>query len=86
MSNCSNCGATVPAGVVNCSNCGAALNSSATPVSAFQSQVTLQANMSSSSDMSLRLEKAMRRNELLSYAAAGLGVAILVVLVVISFL
>jgi uncharacterized membrane protein YvbJ len=86
MSNCSNCGSTVPAGVVNCSNCGAALSSSATTVSSSLHQVSLQTNISSSGDMSLRLEKAMRRNELLSYAAAGLGVAILVVLIVISFL
>lgn len=86
MSTCSNCGATVSAGLFNCGNCGAVLNSSSTPVSAFQPQVTLQTNNYSSGDMSLRLEKAMRRNELLSYAAAGLGVSILVVLVVISFL
>jgi hypothetical protein len=43
-------------------------------------------NTSNSGDMSLRLEKAMRRTELLSYAAAGLGVAILIVLIVISLL
>lgn len=41
---------------------------------------------SSSGDMSARLEKAMRRTELLGYAAAGLAVAILVAIIGIAFL
>jgi hypothetical protein len=36
--------------------------------------------------MQKRYEKAMRRAELLGYAAAGLGVIILVVLVVLSII
>jgi hypothetical protein len=36
--------------------------------------------------MQARYEKAMRRAELLGYAAAGLGVVILVVIVVLSLL
>ena len=36
-------------------------------------------------DMHVRLEKAMRRTELLSYAAAGLGLAILFAIIGIAF-
>jgi predicted amidophosphoribosyltransferase len=91
MPACPLCGATVPEGAVYCSNCGAAINSPATSISTAQPQVTSQGsptwpNASSSGDMSARLEKAMRRAELLGYAAAGLGVAILFVLIVISLL
>lgn len=80
MPTCLHCDATVSDGAVYCSNCGAA-----------QPQVTSQGsptspNESSSGDMSARLEKAMRRAELLGYAAAGLGVAILVVIIGIAFL
>jgi hypothetical protein len=39
-----------------------------------------------SEDQSARLERAMRRAELLSYAAAGLGIALLAVIVGISLL
>lgn len=63
-----------------CSNYGVAnlqVTSEAAPTSP---------NESSSSVMSARLEKAMKRAELLSYAAAGLAVAILVVIIGIAFL
>ena len=91
MLTCPNCGAKVSEGVVTCDNCETAINSSATSKSAAEPQVTSQGsssspNASNGGDMSLRLEKAMRRTELLSYAAAGLGVAILFVLIVISLL
>jgi hypothetical protein len=65
---------------VCCSNYGVAhlkVTSEAAPTSP---------NESSSNDMSARLEKAMKRAELLSYAAAGLAVAILVVIIGIAFL
>jgi hypothetical protein len=80
MPTCLSCDATVSDGAAYCSNCGAA-----------QSQVTSQGSLTSpnesgSGDMSARLEKAMRRAELLSYAAAGLGVAILAVIIGIAFL
>ncbi|MGA2683005.1 MAG: hypothetical protein ABSF44_14540 [Candidatus Bathyarchaeia archaeon] len=39
-----------------------------------------------SEDQSARLERAMRRAELLSYAAAGLGIALLAVIIGISLL
>jgi uncharacterized membrane protein YvbJ len=91
MLTCPNCGAKVPEGAVYCGNCEAAINSPATSISNSEPQLTSQGsptspNTSNSGDMSLRLEKAMRRTELLSYAAAGLGVAILIVLIVISLL
>jgi hypothetical protein len=40
----------------------------------------------SSGDMQARFEKAMRRAEQLGYAAAGLGIVIIVVAVVLSLL
>lgn len=91
MSTCLHCDATVPYGAVYCGNCGAAINSPATSLSTSQPQVVSQGsptlpNASSSGDMSVRLEKAMRRAELLGYAAAGLAVAILVAIIGIAFL
>ncbi|MCJ7762520.1 zinc-ribbon domain-containing protein [Candidatus Bathyarchaeota archaeon] len=83
MPACPHCGATVPEGAVYCVNCGAAINSPAASLSTSQPQV---ASQGSSGDMSARLEKAMRRAELLSYAVAGLGVAILFVIILIAFL
>jgi len=83
MPACPNCGATVPEGAFYCGNCGAAINSPATSPSASQPQLTPQG---SSSEMAARLEKAMRRTELLTYAAAGLGAAILFVIILIAFL
>jgi hypothetical protein len=83
--------ATVPYEAVYCGNCGTAINSPSTSLSTSKPQVASQGsptspNKSSSGDMSARLEKAMRRAELLGYAAAGLGVAILVVIIGIAFL
>jgi len=91
MLTCPNCGAKVSEGAVTCDNCETATNFSATSKSAAEPQVTSlgspsSPNASNGGDMSLRLEKAMRRTELLSYAVAGLGVAILFVLILISLL
>jgi hypothetical protein len=91
MAICLDCRATVPDDAVYCGNCRAAMNSPATPTSTSQPQVTSKVssalpNASSSGDMSARLEKAMKRAELLSYAAAGLGLAILAVIILIAFL
>lgn len=83
MPTCPNCGATVSEGAVYCLHCGTAINSPATSSSTSQPQATSQG---SSSEMAARLEKAMRRTELLSYAAAGLGAAILFVIILIAFL
>jgi predicted amidophosphoribosyltransferase len=89
MATCPDCGATVPEGTVYCGNCKAAISSAATSSSALQPQAASKIaspNAPSSGDMSARLEKAMRRTELLSYAAAGLGLAILAVIILIAFL
>ena len=91
MPICPHCGATVPEGATYCGNCGAPINSQTTSVSTSQPQVTSQASSwptssSSGGNMQARLEKATRRTEQLSYAVAGLGVAILVALIVLSFL
>ena len=42
--------------------------------------------MNAVTQLNLRLEKALRRTELLSYAVAGLGLAIFAVIIIISFL
>ena len=92
MPTCPHCGATVPEGAVYCGNCGATLNSPmASTSTTAQSQTSQTSGWSNnpnmaSGDMQTRYEKAIKRTEQLSYAAAGLGVVILVVLLVVSFL
>ena len=91
MPTCPHCGATVPEGAVYCGNCGATLTAPTTSASTTTQPQTSQtptawSQEASSGNMQARFEKAMRRAELLGYAAAGLGVAILVALVVISLL
>jgi uncharacterized membrane protein YvbJ len=80
MSLCPHCGATNPEGAIDCLNCRVALNSAA--------ELTTNSQMTSSKndEMSLRLEKAIRRTEQLTYAAAGLAIAILGVLIVLSIM
>jgi uncharacterized membrane protein YvbJ len=92
MPTCPHCGATVPEGAVYCGNCGATLNSPTSSTSTtVQSQTSQPSDWSTNpsiigGDMQARYEKAIKRTEWLSYAAAGLGVAILVVLIAFSFL
>jgi predicted ATP-dependent serine protease len=78
MFTCPNCNATLPENAGQCSNCGTAINAQAAP----QPQAAPQG---SPDNLSARLEKALRRTELLSYAAAGLGIAILAILIGIAF-
>jgi predicted amidophosphoribosyltransferase len=90
MPTCLHCNAQVSDAAVYCGNCGAAINSPATSVSTSQNQVTLQGSHASSNtpadgDLYMRLEKAMRRTELLSYAAAGLGLAMLFAIIGVAF-
>lgn len=80
MSTCLRCNSTVSEGANYCDNCGAT-----------QPQTTSQwsptsPNESNNDEMVARLEKAMRRAELLGYAATGLAVAILCVIIGIAFL
>ena len=88
MTTCPHCGAMV-SDEGSCGNCQATTASVAKLISASQPQSTAHASQpdaSISDDVSLRLEKAMKRTELLGYAAAGLAVAILAVLIGIAFL
>jgi hypothetical protein len=92
MPTCPRCDAVVPEGAVYCGNCGATLNSPTVSTSLIaQSQTSQPSDWSNnpnmaSGDMQARYEKAIKRTEQLSYAAAGLGVVILVVLLALSFL
>ena len=78
----------MPEGTINCGNCGAPL-SAQLRISDSLHQVTIQDTSDSVADsreLSLRLQRAMRRTELLSYAAAGLAVTILAVILLLSLL
>ena len=95
MPICPYCGATVPDGAIACGKCGASLVSSQPQTSTpFQSQPNSSGQSSGSSstswsggnsELSTRLEKALRRNELLSYAAVGLSVVLVVVIILFVF-
>jgi Predicted membrane protein len=74
MSICPLCGATVEENASVCSSCN-------TPINASQVQTSGR-----TAELNARLEKTLRRTELLSYAAAGLGLAIFAVIIIISFL
>jgi hypothetical protein len=91
LSNCTSCGREMPEGTITCGNCGALLRSQP-KISASLPQVTIQGvsafpdSAADSVQLPLRLQKAMRRTELLSYATAGLAVAILAVILLLSLL
>jgi hypothetical protein len=66
------------------------MSTTQTPLKAGQAGETPQSSLPlpdspNNRDLNARLEKAMHRAELLSYAAAGLAVAILGFIVVIAF-
>ena len=86
MPTCIECGATVEKETATCGNCDAKMEIQATLESASkQDAPSTSPKILDSWDMSKRLEKALKRAELLSFAAAGLGIAILVVILVIEF-
>jgi predicted amidophosphoribosyltransferase len=88
MPICVHCHATLPRGAGYCGNCGATVNQPTTlSLNQGDSQkVSPLSNSPSIDKMSMRLEKAMRRQELLSYAVAGIGATILFVMILIAFL
>lgn len=76
MAVCPQCGENIDEDRVVCETCNAVITT--TPNKAVDTdEKTKQLNA--------RLEKALRRTELLSYAAAGLGLAIFAVLIIIAF-
>ena len=97
MPTCPYCGATVPDGAIACGNCGASLVSTQPQASTpFQSQPNSSGQSSGSSpttwsggnydpQMSTRLEKAMKRNELLGYTVLGLSVVLAIVIILLVF-
>ena len=88
MPVCPKCGATVSEDATACSNCGSPLNSAQTSPAPFQSTSTNSMTLptrTDNSDLSTRLEKALRRSELLSYAAIGLAVVIVIIVIGLSF-
>ena len=88
MPICPYCGATVPDGAIACGKCGASLVSTQPQTSTpFQSQPASSDPSSTSwsggsynSELETRLQKALRRNELLSYAVAGLSIFLIILL------
>jgi len=92
MATCPNCGASVPESAIACGRCGTALDAQRSTASSFQSQPSSSPQRTQDSvpldtgpgksDLSMRLEKALRRSELLSYAAIGIGLAILIIIVI----
>jgi hypothetical protein len=72
MSICPQCGATVDKDATVCSSCNALIDA--------------VEGSARNAELNARLEKALRRTQLLSYAAAGLGLAIFAVIIIISFL
>ena len=85
MPYCPHCGALVADNTTVCKNCGASLQLQ--QVGASQSSQSPQPAVSKpfqSGELSQRLENALKRTELLSYAAIGLAVVILIV-IIISF-
>ncbi|HXX87952.1 MAG TPA: zinc-ribbon domain-containing protein [Candidatus Acidoferrum sp.] len=87
MPICPKCGATVPEGAIACGNCGTELNLAQTSPASFQSISTNSTTWRAreTSLLSARLDKALRRTELLSYAVIGLAAAILVIIIILSF-
>ena len=89
MPTCLNCNTKVSHRADYCCNCGAPLSSPAIPASSQPKLVSYglpgSPKASESVALSARLERAMRRAELLGYAAAGLGIAILFAIIGIAF-
>jgi uncharacterized membrane protein YvbJ len=87
MPYCPHCGALVAEDATICRNCGASLQPQqlGAPQSSQSPQPTVSKIPSnvSAGELPQRLEKALKRTELLSYAAIGLAVVILIVAVVI---
>ena len=94
MPICPYCGATVPEGAIACGKCGASLVSTQPQTSTpFQSQPDPSSQSSSSSstswsggnynsELETRLQKALRRNELLSYAVLGLSIFLIILILI----
>jgi uncharacterized membrane protein YvbJ len=76
MAVCPQCGAAVAKDAVICDTCNALIASTSNQVESSDERRP---------QLNLRLEKALRRTELLSYAVAGLGLAIFAVIIIISF-
>ena len=86
MTHCSNCGESIPDVGNYSNNFGNATASVATQPrqpSQISNSLTTDSNRA---DLTVRLNRAMRRAELLGYAAAGLALAILALIIAISFL
>lgn len=89
MPTCLKCDVKFSDGAVCCDKCGAAPNSSTlstfSPPQVASSGSPASPKTPDDVDLSARLEKAMRRAELLGYAVASLGIAILFAIIGIAF-
>lgn len=77
MTICPQCGDNVKENMVVCGTCNALITETPNNASAMDEQTKL---------LNARLKKALRRAEMLSYAAAGLGLAIFAVIIIIAFI
>lgn len=76
MAICPQCGGNVEENCVVCESCNALITPAPNSAVDADEQTKL---------LNARLEKALRRAEMLSYAAAGLGLAIFAVIIIIAF-
>jgi uncharacterized membrane protein YvbJ len=76
MAVCPQCGATVAEDAVVCDACNALVAHNSANKTVIPDERR---------ELNTRLQKALRRTELLSYAAVGLALAIFAVIIIISF-
>lgn len=86
MPVCPNCGATVPDGAIACGRCGAPLNqpqtSSISQSPATSGTTTTSWGSGPSSELQARFQKALKRNEMLSYVLVGLSIVLIVIVLI----
>jgi hypothetical protein len=98
MPTCPKCGKLNADDAIYCTGCGASLGNTSQPAVSkpIQSEAPISSSplpatssgipsSGSARELSQRLEKALRRAEVLSYAAIGLSVLVLVLLLYLSF-
>lgn len=86
MPICRKCGVTIPEENGYCGNCGAAVNPETASASSFTQTQSAPYTFENSDVLSMQLAKEARKSMYLAFAAAGLGLAIILSILVIYFL